>query len=305
MKILKTIIPILAIIGLGLLARRGGWITTDFLGPANRLVYHLAIPAMMFRAIAGSELDRDFDLRLLIGTALPPVLVYGLVWGLVGLAGLERRQRGTFVESAVHGNIGYIGLAVVVYYLGQGALATAGILAGVLMLIQNILAVIVLQVYAQDKVGGNGLRAVARKIIGNPIILTAAIGILFSGLGFSQPVIADRSLAIIGNLALPLALLIIGASLSFRIDSRQLKTVGLACLFKLLVLPGFGWAAYHAFGLPPAVFLPGLILLMSPVATVVFILATELQGDTRLAVDVISVSTVLSALTMTLWLSLA
>ena len=52
MHILGTIIPIFVIIAMGCVARRKDFIPPEFLGPANRLVYHFAIPAMIFRAVS-------------------------------------------------------------------------------------------------------------------------------------------------------------------------------------------------------------------------------------------------------------
>ena len=78
--------------------------------------------------------------------------------------------------------------------------------------------------------------------------------------------------------------------------------ISFAALGKLLVLPATGFALYHVFALEPAVYLPGLILLTCPVATFVYILASELDGDTDLAVNIISVTTPLSALTITFWI---
>jgi hypothetical protein len=58
MYIVSTIIPIFAVIILGWFARWRGFIPPEFLGPANRLVYYLAIPAMIFRGIPRDSLKR-------------------------------------------------------------------------------------------------------------------------------------------------------------------------------------------------------------------------------------------------------
>jgi predicted permease len=70
------------------------------------------------------------------------------------------------------------------------------------------------------------------KIAGNPIILSALAGILVSLTALPVPLVLGRSLDILSDLALPLALLIIGASLSFDMVqskfNRNLKWYSLA-----------------------------------------------------------------------------
>jgi hypothetical protein len=304
METLNTIIPIFAVILLGLLAKKRGFIPPSFVSPANRLTYYLAIPALIFRAIAKSDFHTKFDSWLLMGTLLPLLIVYGVFWIVFLVLGVASKSRGTLIESTIHGNIGYIALAIVFYYLGTEALATAGILAGFVMLTHNSLAVIVLQLHSGNQGTGHGMKQILTKIIGNPIILTAIVSILFSLAQLQIPVIIDRTLAVIGNLALPLALLLIGASLSFRIQTRQLFLVLMVSFAKLIVLPALGLWFYVAFHLQPEMYLPGLILLSAPVATVSYILATEMNGDPKMAVSIISISTALSALSITFWLAI-
>lgn len=275
-----------------------------FLQSANKLTYYFAIPAMMLKAIAGSNFSEQFNIDLLLGTVLPLFLVYILAWIGTILIGLDKASRGTFIESTMHGNIGYVGFAVVFYYLGADAFVRAGILGGFMMLIHNFLAVVVLQYYATNTDTAFDLGQTVKMIIGNPIIVTAIVGIMLSVFSIPLPEIVSRTLGIIGNLALPLALLVIGASLSFQMRMKHLLIVFLACLFKLILLPVLGLWYYNFADLTRELYLPGLILLTSPVATVVFILASEMRGDAKLAVTIISTSTALSAVSIPIWLGL-
>ena len=61
MNIVATIIPIFVIIVLGWLARAYGFMQPEFLQQANRLVFYLAIPAMVFRSISKTFLTSQFD----------------------------------------------------------------------------------------------------------------------------------------------------------------------------------------------------------------------------------------------------
>ncbi len=305
MDILDTILPVFLVIGLGSYCRHRRLIPEGFLAPANRLVYYLAIPAMIFSSIARSALSRHFSLPVLAGTLIPVVATYALAWLLARGTGVGRKHIGTFVQTAIHGNLGYIGFAVAFYFLGADGFAKASIVAGFLMILQNLLSVIVLQHHAPTNGARVSPRQTVGKILGNPIILSAVAGMGYALLQLPLPQVAVRTLDILSALALPLALLVIGASLSFRTGRHPLGAVILPCALKLLFLPGAGLLCFHLLGLSSRTFLPGLILLAAPSATVTYVMAKELGGDTDLAITNISVSTALSAVTFLFWLHLA
>ena len=305
MDIISTIIPIFAVIILGWFARRKGFIPPDFLAPANRLVYYLAIPAMIFHSISKASLKTQFDSTVLTVTLLAVIAVFAFAWGVGLTRRVERKQLGTFMQCSFHGNLGYIGLAVAYYYLGSEGLVRASIIAGFIMILQNFLAVVALQLHAENMELKKNIWEVVLRILGNPVIVSALAGILYSLAGLRLPLVLDRSLAILSGLALPMALLIIGASLSFEVMQLQLLRVLSTSVMKLILLPGLGLIFYRSCNLALQDYLPGLILLASPSATLTYVMAKEMNGDTDFAVAAISISTMLSAITFTIWLTLA
>jgi predicted permease len=304
-NILSTIIPVFAIIFLGCFIRQKGFVQPQLLGPANRLVYYVAVPALIFREIAEASFSTQFDAAILGCTLIPVVVVFGLSLAAGLLAGIPRIQLGTFMQSSFHGNLGYIGLAIAYYFLGTEGFVRASIIGAFLMLLQNSLAVLALQSCSTGSVVRPDFRLMVKNVVGNPVILSALAGIAFSVSGTKVPLIIDRSLSILSGLALPLALLVIGASLSFKlIRSHILSALG-AGIFKLVVLPALGYFLYRWFELEPQDYVPGLILLAAPTATLTYVMATEMNGDAELAIAAISVNTLLSAIAFAAWLGIA
>lgn len=304
--IVATIVPIFTVIFLGWLVQRRGLVPAEFLGPANRLVYHLAIPAMIFGAISKADFGARFDLSVLVVTLASVVASFALSWLATARLPLPRPQKGTFVQCGFHGNLGYIGLAVAYYYLGETGFAQAGILAGFIMILQNLLAVTILQIYGTPPDGtSRPIAGTLKHILMNPVILSALAGIGCSLAGVGMPVVIGRTLDILSSMALPLALVIIGASLDFGQMRATLPGAMGASLVKLLLLPGLGFAGFTYLGLAPALYLPALILLAAPTATLTYVMAREIGGDESLAVGAISVCTLCSSLTFSFWLQVA
>jgi predicted permease len=260
--------------------------------------------------VATTSLKVNFHGGLLTVTLAVVGIGFAVTWGLARLMVARRPDRGTFVQCGFHGNIGYIGLAVAFYYLGDKGLAPACIVAGFVFILQNILAVLILVYYLPKdsdaaESGSMGGLAMARRILGNPVIYSSLAGMAYAGLGLPLPVIVERTLTMLGNMALPTALLLIGASLSFGIVSHHFKGLAAVNLVKLIAMPAVGWLFYRMLGLPGETFMPGLIILATPTATMTYVMAREIGGDAEFAVAAVSVGTLLSALTFTLWLQLA
>jgi hypothetical protein len=260
---------------------------------------------MIFHSISKASLKTQFDAAVLAITLLSVLAVFAVAWSAGKINRVRRGQLGTFIQTAFHGNLGYIGLAVAYYFLGNEGFVRASIIAGFVMILQNFLAVVALQLNSDNPSTAGNRFEVAFRILGNPVILSAMAGILFSLSGLRVPLIIDRSLDILSGFALPMALLVIGGSLSFELMQLRILRVLSSSFMKLILLPGLGFALYRLFGLASQDYLPGLILLASPTATITYVMAKEMNGDTDFAVAAISISTMFSAITFTLWLHFA
>lgn len=303
MEVIITIIPIFIIIILGWSARKRGFITPEFLVPANRLVYYLSIPAMIFSAIVKSSFHEQFDGHVLILTLFAAAGIYTTAYLITRMAKMAPARAAAFIQSSGHGNIGYIGLPIAFYFLGEAALAKAGIIAGFLMILQNLLSVVALQWHDISGRSRPGIKSLIGKLLGNPVIIGAMTGIVVSYFQIPVPRVIGRSLDILGGLAPPMALLLIGASLSVKLMRQFLRPTLGASVLKLCLLPAAGLLLFHLFNLTTEEYLPALILLCSPTATIAYVMAREMHADADFAVAAITASTLFSSITFMIWLA--
>lgn len=176
MQVFSTIIPIFAVVILGWFARRRGFMPPEFLGPANRLVYYLAIPALIFRSISKASFHTQFNMTVLLITLSSATLAYFSAWLIGQFTRWPKGRVGAFIQCSAHGNHGYIGLPVAFYFMGESGLAKAGILAGFLMILQNVLSVLALQACSvADVPPGRKLRVMAKEMHGDDEFAVAAI----------------------------------------------------------------------------------------------------------------------------------
>lgn len=304
MQVFSTIIPIFGVVILGWLARKKGFMPPEFIGPANRLVYYLAIPALIFRAVAKASFRTDFNPTVLLVTTLAAMLAYLSAWLIGRLLPWQPGRIAAFIQCAGHGNHGYIGLPVAFYFLGERGLAKTSILASFLFILQNVLSVMVYQAYATTAGTVQGRwRLIIGKLSRNPIIVSALAGLAVSLLAVPVPTPLQRFLEIMSGLAPPMSLLLIGTSVSLTVMRRNLYSVmGVVCI-KIIALPTLGLCLFTALGVPLSDYLPSLILLATPTATVAYVMSKEMHGDAEFASAAISTSTLCSALTYLIWLT--
>lgn len=301
MELLLRVLPVFAVILVGIAGRRFGLLPPSFQDPANRLAYYVAIPCLIFPTVATAPLREVFRLDW-IAAALAAI---GVCWlGALALArplGLGAGGRGTFAQAAVHANLGYIGLAISYYGLGDRGLQLAGVFAPFFMLANNALSVLGLSRDGHGALprGAALLRAVALQ----PVILASLAGLAWSWFRLPLPPLATETLGILGSMGLPLALLLIGAGLG--LDTlRHPAPVAAAVVIKNLALPALGTLALTAAGAGGVERAVAVLLLGAPSATLTMVMAREMGGDIGLASAAVTVSTLASAATLTLWLGL-
>ena len=301
LTIIENISPVFLVIGLGYLSRKLGFLPDSFIQSANRLVYYIAIPILIFGEISRGNFAESFNPGQIGATFLVVAVIFFLSLGIGGAMRLPPGGRATFSQTSFHGNLGYVGLAVVFYVLGNKGRAAASVLAGFLMLFQNFLSISLFTLLAG---GGKKLSlGMVWKFLGNPIILATLLGLVFSAGGVRIPGFMTRTFSIVAEMALPLALLIIGGSLK-PFSTRRLRLVALSTALKLAILPMAGFFLFRFIHLEPGAAGAAIIFLASPSATISYVMAAEMGGDKDLAAAAVTASTALSIITYTLWIGI-
>ena len=133
-----------------------------------------------------------------------------------------------------------------------------------------------------------------KALVSNPLILGCLAGIGYSNLVGWFPVFISNSLSLISMVALPLALISIGGSLTFAGARGNLGLSFLAASLKLILLPGIGWVFFYLFNVTGLPFKVGLIFFALPASTAIYVLSSQMNSDTNLASSAIVLSTLLS-----------
>jgi malate permease and related proteins len=298
--ILVIVLPVFLVIATGSVLKWTGLADTGFLFQLNRMVYYLALPSLLFYKISTADFSASFNGTLMIGLLVSITIGFALSYAYAMFRSYPSPVRGAFSQGAFRGNLAYIGLPIVYNACGEKGLASAGILLGVLIPVMNFYAIVALLLPHRNSDPNMGAGFWVRQIGGNPLIIASFIGIAWSFFRLPMPKVMDSALNIITGMALPLALISIGASFSWEKLRGDLKKTVLATVFKLVFLPFLAALVLFFLGLRGQDLAIGVIFAGTPTATVAYIMAQQMQGDAELSGSIIMLSTFFSILTYTI-----
>jgi hypothetical protein len=291
----EVLVPDFALIALGFLLFRFGGFGEVFWSGLERFVYYVLFPALLFGALARGGISFGVASGL-IATAIV-FTAAGVVLGYLAkpLFAPPPMVFASGFQCAFRFN-SYIGLAIMGGLHGLDGVAVFGLLLGVMIPLVNALAVWTL---AQ-----HGDAGVFRELMRNPLILSTLAGVVWAMLGLPLPAIAGTTLNFLGEAAMPIGLIAVGAGLRLEALTERKRLMAYLAAVKLVAVPAVAYFTARAFGLRGMYFDAALVLAALPTASSAYILATQMRGDGRLVASVITLNVVMAMATLPFWLSL-
>ncbi len=293
---LEITLPVFAMVFIGLVLKRVGWIDQGFVATASALVFKATMPTLIFLSLIKADIETAFHPWLMAYFALATLASFLVSWAWA-LWRVSHADRGVYVQGAFRGNCGIVGLALAANMYGDYGLSAGGLLLGVVILSYNVLSVIVLAAYRPGKEAN--WRSIAKHVARNPLILAVMAALPFATLEIGLPGWLMTSGEYFASLTLPLALICIGATLSVSALRQSHGPAVGASLLKMVTLPVLATAGAWLAGFSGREL--GLLFLFfaSPTAAASFVMVKAMGGDAKLAANIIAISTLMASLTVT------
>ncbi len=305
MQVLEIVTPVFGLILLGFVLRQVKFLTEREVAALVRVVYYLALPMTIFAAITAVEFSSVVNGLSLAGLAGVLASFAVIMFLVLTLFGMSMALRSITVISSIRGNMAFVALPIIFNAWGQLALAKGGLILGVLIAPISIATVILFRMAGTGE--RTSLRAVARAFT-DPIVVAAFVGILVSWRQVALPGPLNEAVGMLADMALPAALLGIGASFTPEILSKAAGVTALSLAGKLLLLPLWGFVVLHfVLGLPldSLDLQVAVMILTSPASISIYVVSREhLAAEAPLVGTTIALSTAFATVTMTGWLAL-
>lgn len=330
---LNAILPILLPVFLGYFLKKIGFFREGFLDNANKLVFRVLLPVLLFSNLYLSNL-KAIDWGFCGFIALAILVLFGIGF-IISLFVKEPKQKGVMLQAAFRSNYAIIGIPLATLLAGEVAGAQASIVAAISVPIFNVLAVIALSIF--DKEAGNKISVlnILKRIITNPLIIGVFCGVVFCLIGMwvdtltgiegtfksvftnyniteGGVVFTDNQkyqlvdLSFIGTTinyisrcATPIALIVLGGKFEFSAVKRLWKQLAVSVSFRLAISPLIFLLVFYFLGYKDATSFAILIALFAtPIAVSSAPMAAQMGQDEELAGQIVVWTSALSAISM-------
>jgi predicted permease len=299
-SILTSLLPVFLIIICGYVLKKSKFAGNDFWPGAERIVYYILFPALLFSSSAGASWD-SYSVSSMVWAILAALFI---MCGLLLILRPKLSKKDASFTSVFQGSIrftSYIGFAAVFSLFGDEGLYLTAIFITVMIPMVNILCIMVLVRYGGQK---GGWHWIFTTVIKNPLVIACLAGMALNLLGLKLPEMVENFTTILGKGSLPLGLLAVGASLQFNAIKKTIPEIVYACLLKLLLLPTLMWLSCLLIGVDNLSTSVAVLFAALPGSPLSYILAKQLGGDTRLMSSIIAVQTGISMITLPIVIAL-
>jgi predicted permease len=289
----ELLAPDFSLILLGFLLCRYTALNRAVWEQAEKLVFFVFFPVLLFHSIVKSPLDLSATSGLIVGgltlagsgIALAYVLPY-LPW--LG-ARIDRREHAACAQIGFRFN-SFIALAMAERLAGPEGLLLIAVLIGVCVPIFNMAAIWPMARHSETHFG--------RELLRNPFIIATVSGLLANLLGFHIPNWLEPSVSRIGAGSLALGLMAAGAGM--RLGSmKEAKALSVAVLLiKHMMMPLVALFLSHALGLSKAQTLVLLAFSALPTAPTAYVLAARMGYNGPLVAGLVTLSTLMGLLSL-------
>ncbi len=302
---LNATVPVFAIMIVGNILKQLNLIDDHFASVANRFVFKICLPCLVFLDLADTNIRENFDWKYVgfcFGATLISILV---IWFLAKKTMRDKESVGAFVQGAYRSSAAILGIAFIQNIYGVSGMAPLMIIGSVPL--YNIFAVVVLTFEGNPShkdTNHRQIKTACINIIKNPIIIGIVLGLFASLINLRLPNMLDKTIHNLAVMASPLALISIGASFEGKKALAKIKPTAIASFLKLLGLAAIFLPLAVWLGFRDQKLIAIVVMLASPCTPTAYIMAKNMDADHVLASSIVVTTTLLSSVTLTFWIFL-
>jgi malonate transporter len=295
---------VLVLVGF-VLSRSGRWprSVSDALAA---FVFGVALPAYLFRLMSDPSRLPPFEGSLLVAFFGGCFVTYAI--GRLAsrwLFGLDGVRQTVFSLGGVFSNNVLLGIPLARAFLGEAGIAPVALVLVFNSLILWTLATVSVEWARHGEVSVRGFARTARQVLTTPVVAGILSGALVGSSGLRLPALVDEPLALLGQAAAPLALIVVGMGLAeYGVRAGWQQGLGITVL-KLFVQPLVIWSMARLLDLPPLETQAVVLLGSLAVGINVYLMARQFDVMQGPVASAMVMSTTLSALTTPLAVALA
>ncbi|MBQ5952380.1 MAG: AEC family transporter [Lachnospiraceae bacterium] len=301
---LRLVFPMFCYMALGYFLQHGlkkPFFSEKGLKDINNLVFRVLLPLSVIQSIYNSNLKHGIDWLVMGFVFFATLAVFLLSWAVCLRLDKDPTRIPVLIQGISKSNYVLMGTSIAAMLFGSD-IGMAGVLVAVTAPLNNTLSAICFEHFRGGKMKP---AAMLKKILTNPIVAGGLIGIALNLLSVPVPsYFMTQVVSKLGGIATPLALIALGATFRFDYVSRFARNIGIVTAARLLLVPLIEIPLAIALGLRGVNLVAIAIVSATPTAVNSYSTAASMGGDAELAGAILAMTSVLSIVTMFLWISL-
>ena len=293
----NIVAPVFLIVVLGYFLKKINIINENFVTITSKFVFNVSLPAFIFMRLYNINLSTVVDISQIIYIYAGTLFSFFITWALAIPFIKDGRDLSVFVQGAYRSNYAIVGLAIISNLFGDYGLGKASLVLAFALPLYNVLAVIILTV-PMRKIKKQNLKGTFIEIIFNPLIVAVMIALPFAYFKLELPSMISTSGNFLSDVALPLALIGIGGSLNFENIKKASGLAFTSSAIKIILVPLILTAGAYYAGFRNVDLGIMFVLFACPTAIVSFIMAEAMGCNSKLAGNIIVISTIGSVITI-------
>ncbi|MCD8056352.1 MAG: AEC family transporter [Clostridiales bacterium] len=301
--------PLLFFVLFGCVVYRRGFLGADFFPQADKFVFNIALPCMIFLSVYSCDVSDLSDFGLIAFSVVGITACVIVLCLLVPLILKDNAQRGAVIQGIYRSNFAVFGIPLAQSIAGDEGAKMIAVAMPFVIILFNAYAVIALSIFS-DKRGKSSPSKVFLRIlkntVTNPLIIASVLGLLMLFVeyetGFSLPEFVNTPVTWLSNSVNALALMSLGASLVTSRESGggggKLKIAVAASVVKTVILPAVMVTIAALLGFRGARLAVIFVMFGAPSAIACYIMAKNMKSDAELAGQILVISTVMSLVTI-------
>ncbi len=295
----NAVVPSMIYLTIGILLKVGKVVTEDEVRRFTRMVFVALYPFIMFDNLYGKNLSDHLNMRLGLYALGFTVLQFVVSWIFVCRIEPDNYERGAMIQALFRSNYVLMGFPIAFNLFGKGNVTEVAVIMMLVVPFYNAAAVIVFETFRGGKVD---MRFILKKILTNPIIDGGIAAFIVMMLGITLPENIANTITTLSDATSPIAMILLGAALNLNGFSSDRKRIAVCTIGKLIVFPLFGiWGAVMI-GLRGVPLIAVTLMVAAPDALASYAMASGMGGNGKLAGELVVITTLVSCITIPLWL---
>ena len=296
--VLSSLLPVVLLIAVGFVAGRARWMRPESVRDLSNLVFLVLTQALLFRTMSSVHLER-LDMR--------PVFQYFVVaavlfFGMLLVYGRDSRAS-VLALAGIFSNTLMIGVPLIGLAYGEAGQVLLFTLISLHALVLLTMATLVLELQiAREQAAATGQQRQLWRTVGqairsallHPVPLPILVGLLYAQTGWGLHPVVDKPLQLLGNAFGPIALVLVGITLSQTPMGQNLMAAVRLSLVKTVLHPALMLAVGWALGLRGLALSVMVVAAALPIGANVFLFSQRYQKEEDTVTAAVAVSTLMS-----------